>query len=136
MTDLVQKLVGALGRLLDSDPEGAIATASEDDLTMAANDMGADPVIREQAAAVLQARAALSEAKAGGWKDVKDCPDGEVWFALSCGHVVMGWKHDDLMDWVSNDYFDDGRKDCCGDAEAIKAQPVVVPAPPAQKDPT
>lgn len=67
MTDLVKQLVGALDRLLNSDPDGAIATASEDDLTLAANDMEADPVIREQAASVLQARAALTAAKAGGW---------------------------------------------------------------------
>ena len=69
-------------------------------------------------------RAALSEAKAGGWQDVKDCPDGDVWFALSCGHVVMGWKQGPLvLDWeASIDH------DCCYDASAIKAMPVTPPA--------
>ena len=65
----------------------------------------------------------------GGWQDVKDCPDGDVWFALSCGHVVMGWKQGPLvLDWeASIDH------DCCYDASAIKCQAVAVPAPPAQR---
>lgn len=59
----IKLLREALARLLSSDPEGAIATASEDDLTEAANDASADPVVREQAASVLQARSALAATK-------------------------------------------------------------------------
>jgi hypothetical protein len=55
----VEALRSALERLLESDPDGAIANASETELCEAANDHAADPVIREQAAAILQARAAL-----------------------------------------------------------------------------
>lgn len=56
----IARLRAALHRLLNSDPGGAIANATEDDLCEAANDFNADPVIREQAASVLQARAALA----------------------------------------------------------------------------
>lgn len=59
----IKLLREALARLLSSDPEGAIATASEDDLTEAANDASADPVVREQAASVLQARSVLAATK-------------------------------------------------------------------------
>lgn len=59
----IKVLRDALARLLSSDPEGAIATASEDDLTEAANDASADPVVREQAASVLQARSVLAATK-------------------------------------------------------------------------
>lgn len=59
-----EPLYEALVRLLGSDPDGAIANASEDELTGAANDENADPVIREQAASVLQARAAAREYEA------------------------------------------------------------------------
>lgn len=59
-----EPLYEALVRLLGSDPDGAIANASEDELTGAANDANADPVIREQAASVLQARAAAREYEA------------------------------------------------------------------------
>lgn len=52
-------LRAALERLLNSDPTGAIATASDDVLRHAAADMAAGPVIREQAASVLQARETL-----------------------------------------------------------------------------
>lgn len=69
--------------------------------------------------------AALSAAKDGGWLAVQDCPDGDVWFALSCGHVVMGYKTGDMLDWEAMiDH------DCCSDALAIKAQPVATPTHP------
>ena len=55
--------VEALKRLLSSDPEGAIANASEEDLTFAANDIEAHPIVREQAAAILQSRAAITQAQ-------------------------------------------------------------------------
>ena len=54
------QLVRALKRLLDSDSDGDIAKASSDELADAATDMKTDPVVREQAAAVLQARRALA----------------------------------------------------------------------------
>lgn len=82
-------------------------------------------IINDEHPAIKAARAALTAAKAGGWQDVKDCPDGDAWFALSCGHVVMGWKQGDLLDWESMcDH------DCCHDAHAVKAQPVATPTHP------
>jgi endonuclease III len=55
-------LLMALARLFAAaDESGAVLAASEDDLCAAANDMGADPIVREQAAAVLQCRAALAD---------------------------------------------------------------------------
>lgn len=59
-----------------------------------------------------------------GWQEVAACPDGDVWFSLSCGHVVMGWKQGPLLlDWeAAVDH------DCCSDASAIKAMPVTPPA--------
>ncbi len=57
------------------------------------------------------------------WQDVSACPDGDVWFSLSCGHVVMGYKHGNIFDWEANiDH------DCCCDATATKAMPVTPPA--------
>lgn len=106
MTDLVQKLVGALEELLHECEQG-IATSPH---------------------ARIEARSALTAAKAGGWVAVPDCPDGDVWFALSCGHVVIGYKTGDMLDWEAMiDH------DCCSDAHAVKAQPVATPTPP--KDP-
>ena len=57
------------------------------------------------------------------WQEVAACPDGDVWFSLSCGHVVMGWKQGHLLlDWeAAIDH------DCCSDASAIKAMPVTPP---------
>ena len=75
-----------------------------------------------------EARTALTAAKAGGWVAVPDCPDGDVWFALSCGHVVMGWKHGDMLDWEAMI-----GHDCCSDAHAAKAQPVATPTPPKEQ---
>jgi hypothetical protein len=55
-------LAEALARLFAAaDESGAVLAASEDDLCAAANDMGADPIVREQAAAVLQCRAVLAD---------------------------------------------------------------------------
>lgn len=72
---------------------------------------------------VWQARAALSARKpTGAWQDASACPDGDVWFSLSCGHVVMGYKHGSIFDWeASIDH------DCCGDATATKAMPITPP---------
>lgn len=98
MTDLVAQLVGALDRLLNSDPDGAIATASDDDLTLAANDMEADPVIREQAEAVLQARAALSAAKDGGWVAVPVEPTKEMIDRACADHGFPGGSR-----WIYRD---------------------------------
>lgn len=47
----------AMNRLLASG--GDLAKATEDELTEASNDTEADPIVREQAAAILQARAAV-----------------------------------------------------------------------------
>ena len=55
----VERLRVGLTRLLDSDPDGAIATATEQDLREAWHDTKAECVVREQAGAVLHARALL-----------------------------------------------------------------------------
>ena len=54
--DDVAELRDALRRLLTSDPTGSIPNASDEELRFAATDENADPIVREQAAAVLQAR--------------------------------------------------------------------------------
>lgn len=115
MTDLVAQLVGALGKFVERFKE-------HEDAGPRGETWQSDEFLAELA----EARAALSEAKAGGWVAVPDCPDGDVWFALSCGHVVMGYKQGDLiLDWeAAVDH------DCCYDASAIKAMPVVPPNPP------
>lgn len=59
------------------------------------------------------------------WRSLNDCPDGDVWFALSCGHVVMGYKAGEFMEWESM-----ADHDCCFDAHAISAMPVQVPQHP------
>jgi hypothetical protein len=60
------KLAQALRDLLNSDPDGAIAQATDAELAEAVADASADPIVRSQAAAVLGARKALAahEAKA------------------------------------------------------------------------
>lgn len=56
----VDLLRASLVRLLASDKN--IAMATDDELQGAVEDSAADPLVREQAAAVLQARAALNSA--------------------------------------------------------------------------
>ena len=59
------------------------------------------------------------------WLPLADCPNGDVWFALGCGHVVLGYKDAGFVDWESSiDH------DCCADAVALKAMPMVPPPPP------
>lgn len=60
----IKALRHALARLIDSDPTGAIATASDDDLSAAWQDTSAECVVREQAGSVLEARAQLGRLKA------------------------------------------------------------------------
>ncbi len=55
-----ERLAAALSALLESDKDGAIASASDDDLLAAISDETADDVVRIQAAAVFAARAALA----------------------------------------------------------------------------
>jgi len=55
----IARLREALVRLLSSDK--GIAAATEDELTEAANDTTQNDLLREQAAAILQARAALTQ---------------------------------------------------------------------------
>jgi hypothetical protein len=55
--------LAALRRLfLAADESGAVLAASEDDLCAAANDADADAIVREQAMAVLECRAAIAAA--------------------------------------------------------------------------
>lgn len=57
------ELLNALKRLINSDPTGEIPNASDDDLQAAVNDENAGPIVREQAASILQARAAIFKAE-------------------------------------------------------------------------
>jgi hypothetical protein len=63
------ELLEALQRLLKAADEHAIAETSEELLCEAANDPDADPAVREQAAAVLQVRAAIRRAASTGQPD-------------------------------------------------------------------
>lgn len=119
MTDLVSQLVVALER--------CHSTLTDERLGQW-HYMEGSQIYSDFKNAADQARAALTAAKAGGGVAVPDCPDGDVWFALSCGHVVMGWKHGDMLDWEAMiDH------DCCSDAHAVKARPVVTPNPPKEQ---
>lgn len=60
----IKALRHALARLIDSDQEGAIATASDDELHAVWQNTEADGVVREQAGSVLEARALLGRLKA------------------------------------------------------------------------
>lgn len=55
------ELLAALRRLLASDPTGAIAQATDDELRAACYDSEADVIVREQSASILQARAAIAK---------------------------------------------------------------------------
>lgn len=55
----IAELEASLTRLLSSDQGGAICAATDEELVDAMNDPEAGDVVREQAAAVLQARAVL-----------------------------------------------------------------------------
>lgn len=59
--DAKAQLRDALIRLMSSD--AGIAAATDEDLMYAINDDAADPIVREQAAAVLQARVAIAASK-------------------------------------------------------------------------
>ncbi len=54
-----ERLRTALERLLNSDPTGSIATATDDELREAVGDEATDSIVRQQAAAVLLAREVL-----------------------------------------------------------------------------
>lgn len=60
----IKALRHALARLIDSDPDGAIATASDDELHAVWQNTEVDGVVREQAGSVLEARALLGRLKA------------------------------------------------------------------------
>jgi hypothetical protein len=60
------------------------------------------------------------------WQPIDGAPIGDYWFALDCGHVVMGVKAGSrLVDWESS--IDN---DCCADAAATCCMPVIPPTPP------
>lgn len=59
------------------------------------------------------------------WIDVKDCPEGDIWVALDCGHVVQGSKYSKFLEWST-----DERNVCCEDAKAIKVMPNIQPTHP------
>jgi hypothetical protein len=70
--------------------------------------------------------ALLRAQQPGQWLPIESAPIGDYWFALDCGHVVMGFKAGDgLVDWESAiDH------DCCADAAATCCMPVIPPTPP------
>jgi hypothetical protein len=73
-----------------------------------------------EAAALLRAQQPVR------WQPIDGAPIGDYWFALDCGHVVMGVKAGSrLVDWESS--IDN---DCCADAAATCCMPVIPPTPP------
>lgn len=111
------RIESALARLLASDP--TTSACSEDDLSAAVNDASAPPFVREQAAAMLAARAALAAApvqpvavpvgvveptymteeqgRDWAWKDVKKGVGTKGWTAGDNGNFfgffVHGWNY-------------------------------------------
>ena len=111
------RIESVLARLLASDP--ITAACSEDDLSAAVNDASAPPFVREQAAAMLAARAALAaspvqpvavpegvaeptymteeQGRDWAWKDVKKDVGTKGWTAGDNGHFfgffVHGWNY-------------------------------------------
>ena len=126
MTDLVQKLVGALEELLHECEQG-IATSPH---------------------ARIEARAALSEAKAGGWQSMESAPrDGSMFLcwveAVRYGETDEGQQYQqdasevDFCRWCACDespnggYFDNMAGQIADLQHVTKWQPL--PAPPAQR---
>jgi len=126
MTDLVQKLVGALEELLHECEQG-IATSPH---------------------ARIEARAAISEAKAGGWQDMESAPrDGSMFLcwveAVRYGETDEGQQYQqdasevDFCRWRACDespnggYFDNMAGQIADLQHVTKWQPL--PAPPAQR---
>lgn len=106
MTDLVQKLVGALEELLHECEQG-IATSPH---------------------ARIEARAALSEAKAGGWQPIETAPKDETFLAvLACGgeQTICTMRHSVAEAKNSRPHGDFERE------RVTHWQPL--PAPPAQR---
>lgn len=130
MTDLVQKLVGAL--------EGCIA----------AIERTAHYTEVERFAAAETARAAISEAKAGGWQNMESAPrDGSMFLcwveAVRYGETDEGQQYQqdasdvDFCRWRACDespnggYFDNMAGQIADLQHVTKWQPL--PAPPAQR---
>ena len=134
MTDLVQKLVGALEGL-----DEAYCRAGS-------------PLTREERAEdrkrLIAARAALSEAKAGGWQDMESAPrDGSMFLcwveAVRYGETDDGQQYQqdasevDFCRWRACDespnggYFDNMAGQIADLQHVTKWQPP--PAPPAQR---
>ena len=107
MADIVQKLVGALEAVM---PHALV-------------------IINENHPATKAARAALSEAKAGGWQPIETAPrDGTrfiAWRKYSTRPLIARY-------WKDFGWFED--EDGLHLYNLTHWQPL--PAPPAQKDPT
>ena len=133
MTDLVQKLVGALEELLHECEQG-IATSPH---------------------ARIEARAALSEAKAGGWQPIETAPRGSgIDGPDSVTHPdyvdppkLLLWTQDGPLvgyyDWYYHPGYGRGAdpdesvwRDHNGERTYGASHWQPLPAPPAQKEPT
>lgn len=121
-TTTITKALQAARECIHTDRQGLADASMRPDNTM---EPEAAAAVAEYDAVLQQVDGAISATKDGGWVAVDDCLDGDVWFALSCGHVVMGWKQGDMLDWEAMiDH------DCCHDAHAVKAQQVATPTHP------
>lgn len=138
MTDLVQKLVGALGafveRFKDHEDAGPRGETWQSD---------------EFLAELAQARAAISEAKAGGWQPIETAPkDGTEVFVYVPGDSLFptaaAYKSADYFEkeYGDREYMEEGWYWAFGypsDFHECVITPTAwqpLPAPPAQKDPT
>lgn len=113
MTDLVQKLVGALDafveRFKDHEDTGPRGEMWQSD---------------EFLAELAQARAALSEAKAGGWQDISTAPDGTM---ILCANMNAR----EARDWCFVAWMAGGK--VCGYRMDKPTHWQPLPAPPAQR---
>lgn len=113
MTDLVQKLVVALEETL---------LFCETFSNRWDGQTGAHPF-----GMVERARAALSEAKAGGWQDISTAPEGTM---ILCANMNAR----EARDWCFVAWMAGGK--VCGHRMDKPTHWQPLPAPPAQKEPT
>lgn len=119
MTDLVQKLVGALERV-DAEwssfwPLGPDVPASSDRICA---------IAPETAEIWRTIRAALSEAKAGGWQDISTAPEGTM---ILCANMNAR----EARDWCFVAWLAGGK--VCGYRMDKPTHWQPLPAPPAQR---
>ena len=114
MTDLVQKLVGALEE-------------AEEWVQEYVTQMRLYVISDSAAKSLANIRAALSEAKAGGWQDISTAPDGTM---ILCANMNAR----EARDWCFVAWLVGGK--VCGHRMDKPTHWQPLPAPPAQKEPT